>query len=95
MINKVEKKEYIHNQSTERGHVILFIDGNWVYEDTGEVSMDIRPCKRCGRHPTKEGYDACLGHIEGVKSACCGHGLSKPIMVPGVNKTNSSSREER
>jgi hypothetical protein len=31
--------------------------------------------------PTKEGYDNCLGHIEGVASACCGHGVEIPYIV--------------
>ena len=36
-----------------------------------------------GTHPTKEGYDACLGHIDGAIHACCGHGAEKGyIMYP-------------
>jgi hypothetical protein len=31
--------------------------------------------------PTKEGYDACLGYIEGAKSACCGHGVEEGYIV--------------
>lgn len=62
-----------------RGHVILFKDGQWVYEDTGEpISMD-RPCKRCERAPINE-MDACMGYIEGMSSVCCGHGVSEPIV---------------
>jgi len=49
--------------------------GKWVYSDTQEDLEKIRPCKRCGKHPTKEGHDACLGKIPGVMSACCGHGI--------------------
>ena len=48
---------------------------NWVYSDNQEDIKNIRPCKRCGRLPTKEGYDACLGEMAGVESACCGHGI--------------------
>ena len=33
--------------------------------------------------PTKEGYDACLGHIDGAKSACCGHGVEEPYVLYG------------
>lgn len=61
--------------SWHRGHVIQFIDNEWVYEDTGELIDKDRPCLKCGKNPTQEGYDACLGHIEGVKAACCGHGI--------------------
>lgn len=38
-----------------------------------EVKGDI-PCVKCGRPPTPEGYDACLGFLPAVESACCGHG---------------------
>jgi hypothetical protein len=31
--------------------------------------------------PTKEGYDACLDHIDGVSSACCGHGVEEPYTI--------------
>ena len=44
----------------------------WVYVDTGEPYHDQRPCKRCGK--TGE-YDSCLGKLDGVVSACCGHGV--------------------
>lgn len=52
-----------------------------MYSDTHTICDDSRPCKRCGCMPTKEGYDACLGHIEGATSACCGHGVNKPILI--------------
>lgn len=57
-----------------RGHEIYCKNNNWYYADTNEVCDDSRSCKKCNCYPTKEGYDACLGYIEGVKSACCGHG---------------------
>ena len=51
----------------------------WRYLDTGEPvtphSERERPCPKCGKPPTPEGYDACLGHIPGAISACCGHGV--------------------
>lgn len=50
------------------------------YLDLDEVQVreqydDSRPCTACGQHSTPEGYDACLGHLDGVAYACCGHGL--------------------
>lgn len=60
-----------------RGHEVYFDGTNWRYADTNEIFDDSRPCKKCGKHPTKEGYDACIGHIEGATSACCGHGITK------------------
>lgn len=47
----------------------------WLYDDN-EVSTNIRrPCPKCGYISEKE--DACLGHLPGVRNACCGHGLYK------------------
>lgn len=60
--------------SHSRGWDIYYDGTNWRYSDTNEIVDDSRPCKKCGCFPTKEGYDACLGYIEGVNSACCGHG---------------------
>jgi hypothetical protein len=67
--------------SHSRGHQIHF-DGNvWRYSDTGAICTHDRPCKRCGRPPTAEGYDACLGHIESAAAACCGHGIESGYLI--------------
>jgi len=63
-----------------RGHLVIFTRDVWRYEDGIKLDDDPnRPCLRCGRPPTSEGYDACLGFIPGADSACCGHGVSEPI----------------
>jgi hypothetical protein len=73
--------------STARGHKTVFdyTKEAWLYSDTKTPINDaegiVRPCKRCGEPPTPEGHDACLGHIEGAVSACCGHGVSEPILM--------------
>ena len=59
-----------------RGHLIV-----WRYEDSGEVLDNERPCIRCGEPPTPEGHDACVGHLPGAVSVCCGHGVSEPILM--------------
>ncbi len=64
-----------------RGH-----PATWVYRDTWEeVGAWDRPCARCGRPPIaaegQVGYDACLGHIPGAVSACCGHGVEGPYVL--------------
>lgn len=64
--------------SFSRGHKIYYDGTVWRYSDTNEIVDDNRACKQCGRMPTKKGYDACLGHVEGVSSACCGHGVEEP-----------------
>lgn len=68
-------------KSHSRGWEIYFDGKDWRYSDNGKLAKDSRPCKRCGRMPTKEGYDACLGYIEGAKSVCCGHGVEEPILL--------------
>jgi hypothetical protein len=69
--------------SYQRGHLIHYDDkgDKWVYADTNECIEIERPCIRCGRMPTTEGYDACLGYIPGATSACCGHGVCSKILV--------------
>lgn len=67
--------------SWKRGHKIVWHDGDWYYADSELLSTDERPCVRCNKMPTPEGHDACLGHIQGVKSACCGHGVHAPIIA--------------
>lgn len=64
-----------------RGHLVQHLKGKWVYSDNGESMATIRPCGKCGEMPTPEGYDACLGYIEGAKSACCGHGVNAPMIM--------------
>lgn len=68
--------------SYSRGHLCEYRDGKWVYFDNGySVGNKVRPCKKCGRMPTPEGYDACLGYIQGATSACCGHGTNKGFVL--------------
>ena len=65
----------------KRGHLIEYNGKKWVYSDD-KTSVDVeRPCKRCGKMPTKDGYDRCLGYIHGVVSACCGHGVEQPFAI--------------
>ncbi|MDD5551195.1 MAG: hypothetical protein PHS34_08050 [Candidatus Omnitrophica bacterium] len=62
-----------------RGHKIEYdlLKCRWIYSDNKEIFDDSRPCVKCGKYPTKEGYDACLGFIPNIKNACCGHGVEK------------------
>lgn len=64
-----------------RGWPIIWQGGQWVFEDTGEPAANPRACKRCRLLPTSEGHDACLGVIDGVISACCGHGMETPYQI--------------
>jgi len=51
----------------------------WRYLDNGVdvKKLPRRPCPKCGKMPTPEGYDACLGYIPGAVAACCGHGVEE------------------
>ena len=62
------------------GHLAELVEGNWRYVDTKESISIARPCKKCGKLPTPEGYDGCLAYIPNAVSVCCGHGVSKPIL---------------
>lgn len=58
----------------------------WEWEDGTPIEPSIggdvsRPCTRCGLYPTQEGHDACIGHVEGVTTACCGHGVEEPFVT--------------
>lgn len=64
-----------------RGWDIYYDGKDWRYADNDKIMDDSRPCKRCGRMPTAEGYDACIGFIPGATSACCGHGVENGYVV--------------
>lgn len=60
------------------------LTGRWEWDDGTPIEPSIggdvsRPCTRCGEYPTQEGHDACIGHVEGVTTACCGHGVEEPF----------------
>jgi hypothetical protein len=39
------------------------------------------PCVRCGKMPTEDGHDQCLGTLPGVVAACCGHGVEEGYIL--------------
>jgi len=55
----------------------------WVYADdlTPRDTQPRRACPHCGRLPTAEGHDGCLGELPDVEDACCGHGYVEPARV--------------
>ena len=63
-------------KSKLRGHEIEIVKGVYIYSDNGKsVIEDLeRPCNKCNKKRTSEGYDACLGTLKGIMNACCGHG---------------------
>lgn len=43
-------------------------------------------CAHCGINRTNEGHDGCIGFLENVMNACCGHGENKTAYVQFWNK---------
>ena len=67
-----------------RGWLIKYVNNQWIYANNNvPVKNNERPCIKCGKMPTKEGYDTCLGYIPGATSACCGHGVEKGYVKYG------------
>ena len=74
-----------------RGHPIIRINNNWVYEDTYTLSgfgSEVRLCKKCNK--TFEGSntgdaDPCLSELPGVDNACCGHGVPERAYIRFTN----------
>ena len=85
--------------SYSRGHEIYFDSKVWRYsDDDTPLENNERPCKRCGKLPTKEGHDYCLGEVHCIVSGCCGHGVKPPMLYlkPGytLSTIKSRAREE-
>lgn len=66
-----------------RGHLIYYNEERkeWLYADDNTSSSVERPCKKCGHMPLETGEDYCVGHLYGVKSACCGHGVQEEFIM--------------
>lgn len=62
----------------------------WRYCDTKEpVNKDaLRPCKKCGKKIIAGLPDPCLGYLEGVKAACCGHGIESQSYIMYESEEN-------
>ena len=79
--------EFMGLISHSRGHKIYYDGSDWRHVDNNELIDQNRPCKKCGLKPIKlssdmgDDVDACLGILEGVKSACCGHGVEDGYIV--------------
>ncbi len=63
----------------DRGQELYFDDvkQQWFYSDTNEPYSytDIIKCSKCKLDIKENEPDPCLGYLQGVKYACCGHGL--------------------
>jgi hypothetical protein len=71
-------------KSKNRGNDIEFINDVWIYSDTKESVANNymhKPCGYCRKTYTEEGHDGCLGTLQGLMNACCGHGNIKEAYV--------------
>jgi len=65
-----------------RGNEIIIKDNGCFYADNliSTVGYE-RDCGYCGKGRTEEGHDGCLGTLENVVNACCGHGNKNEAYV--------------
>jgi len=71
--------------SIDRGHKAVYTNNRWIYADNLKPLMEHRPCAKCGKQPTKDGHDSCLGTLPNVINACCGHGKEKPFTMENTD----------
>lgn len=99
------------SNSTFNGHKIEHNGIEWIFSDSKESTIATfkeRPCGNCSKQPIKDGvesYDACIGKVEGLINACCGHGDSSNAyaqfpdgsVLKGEDAVNyfNSKKEER
>ncbi len=52
-------------------------------------------CAKCGKEPTKEGHDGCIGTLQdkSVMNACCGHGQDSQAYVQFWGSSRISGQE--
>lgn len=69
----------INRDTYYKGHR-MFLDKSiqeWRYKDDRSLVKDnwqLRPCGYCQKYSGVNGHDPCLGMLNGVMNACCGHG---------------------
>lgn len=79
---RLGRSVHISVKSHIRGHKIEFINNQWIYSDTREPTVqNERACGYCSLPNTPEGHDACLGTLNGIMNACCGHGQTNQDYV--------------
>lgn len=58
-----------------RGHEIINKNDVYYFKDGQKVSDNKNiQCGFCNLPNRDDGHDACIGELEGVMNACCGHG---------------------
>ena len=76
------------NKSNFRGYEIENIKGEWFFSKTKKSVKENYlglSCGYCGKKDTKEGHDGCIGVLDGVMNACCGHGNKDEAYIQFLN----------
>ena len=78
-----------------RGYDCYVINEIWYYcDDLSETARGHREaCGYCGLKDTIEGHDGCIGTLEGVRNACCGHGIAKDAYVQFPDSSDIRGKE--
>lgn len=65
----------------------------WHYLDGVHIETEERPCISCHRVPQRNGYDACVRHVDGAAGTCCGHGAEFRAYLYYVDGTRYDGQE--
>jgi len=79
-----------------RGNPVHWDGEHWRLEDgqiLGANGVD-PPCARCGAIAASGAPDPCVGFIEGLVSACCGHGVELPYAVPALVRSAQNDTDD-
>ena len=79
-----------------RGNAIQWDEAQevWVYTEDGVVVQadPNRRCGHCGLDNRADEHDPCLGQLEGVVNACCGHGRDAEAYVQFASRVRPTLR---
>lgn len=70
--------------SCSKGNQIYYEDSagwHYVFNNEPISNIDCLVCPRCQKISGVNEPDICLGHIPGIKSACCGHGVEEGFKI--------------
>ena len=69
-----------------RGHEIICVNEEWIYNDTKELVCDVeRNCGVCNHPKTNKDHDYCIQNLPGVQNGCCGHGETRLCYIQYEN----------
>lgn len=67
---------------------------NNIYTSDMVGSGQFGVCDKCGKPPSKEGHDGCLGTLLGnIMNACCGHGKDSQAYIQYWDRSGIEGEE--